>query len=235
MFRKLKSVFWVMSILLCYPLYSLGQLLLFGSKQNEPEIYLRITRHPNEWLNAHLVLMVAVTLMIPAYLGITNYFKGTKYILFAELGIFFICISVFVLFGQYTIDLCTVDLFNLPEKTSYEILDRIQNDTLIKPLFYDNSQLFILLKYFDFTVLGQLCVGIIFILSKKMPRWAIIVFFIALLLTQFGILIHPVYGRIIKRLSYTLFSVSFLPIAVEIIKLNFGLKSVANPVNNLRS
>ena len=226
MFTKLKSIFWVISILFCYPLYSLGQILLFVSKQNEPEFYDRITMHPNEWIGAHLVLMVAITLMIPAYLGITNYLKGSKYVFYAELSTFFICISVFTLFGQYTIDLCTVDLFNLPKENSYKILDKIQNDPLIKPLFYDNSKLFFLLKFADFTTLGQLFLGIAFILSKKIPKWAIIVFFIALLLTQFGILIHPVYGRIIKRLSYTLFSISFLPIVVGIIRLNFNSKMV---------
>lgn len=41
---------------------------------------------------------------------------------------------------------------------------------------------------------------------------------VAFLLTQFGILIHPFYGRIIKRLSYALISISLLPIAVTILK-----------------
>jgi hypothetical protein len=128
MFTKLKSIFWVISILLCYPLYSVGQILLFVSKQNENEFYDRITRHPNDWINAHLILMAGIALMIPAYLAISNYLKDSKYFFFAELSTFFICISVFILLGQYTIDLCTVDLFSLPKEKSYEILDKIQND-----------------------------------------------------------------------------------------------------------
>src|ERR1700712_1443320 len=148
MFTKLKSIFWVVSMLLCYPLYSLGQILLFISRRNDNEFYDSITRHPDNWINSHLILMAGIILMIPAYLAINSYFKNSKCVFLADLATFFVCISVFVLFGQYTIDLCTVDFFMLPKEKSYEVLDKIQNDSLIKSLFYDNSKIFFLLRFF---------------------------------------------------------------------------------------
>jgi hypothetical protein len=83
-------------------------------------------------------------------------------------------------------------------------------------MFYDNSTFLPWLKYADLTFSSHLLLGVAMVVSKKVPAWAIVVFIIAFLLTQFGILIHPVYGRIIKRASYALLSVSWLPIALNI-------------------
>ncbi|MBD2701340.1 hypothetical protein IC229_11875 [Spirosoma sp. BT702] len=217
---KLRNLIWIISLISCYPLYACGQLYLFISKQKEAEFYDLIKKHPNDWINAHVLLMLGVVLLIPTFIAFCYYFKNSRAYFLVQLSTVFTFISSFVLFGQFTIDLCLIGVFKMPKETAYEVLNAIQNDPLVKPLFYDNSQIFFLLKYADFTFLAQILLGIAFILSTKIPKWAIILFFIALLLTQFGILIDPFYGRIIKRFSYALFSVSFLPIAAALRKLN---------------
>jgi hypothetical protein len=217
-FPKLKNIFWFVSLVFCYTLYSAGQIWLFISKQNEKEFYNILTKQSSDWVNAHLILMLSLLLVIPAYLGIKEYLKTSKQSNWIDLSIFFICLWSFVLFGQFTIDLCLVEIFHLPQETAYEILDKIQSNAVIKTLFYDNSKIFVLFKFLDFWMIAQICLGIALVVSKKIPKWALLLFFIALLLTTFGIIIHPVYGRIIKRLSYTLISVSFFPIALGLLK-----------------
>lgn len=221
MFAKLKNIFLIISLLCCYPLYSVGQLWLFFSQKKEADFYENITKHTGDWVNTHLILMAAIVLMIPAYWAISRYLSDTKHGYLAALSTFFISLSTFVLFGQFTIDLCLVDIFSLPKEQAYAILDKIQGNWTIKALFYDNSQLFFLLKYFDFALIGQLLLGFAMALSKKIPKWAWVLFFVALVLTQVGIALHPFYGRILKRSSYALLSVAFLPIVINIFKNNF--------------
>ncbi|MFM9911893.1 MAG: hypothetical protein ACKVOW_21415 [Chitinophagaceae bacterium] len=218
MFARSKNVFWAISLVSCYTLYAVGQIWLFISKQQEEEFYTLVTKYSSDWINAHLILMLSLLLILPAYFAIKNYLRDCKRLYWIDLSIFFICLWVFVLFGQFTIDLCIVELFKLPQEKSYEILDQIQANTIINALFYNNSKLFILFKVFDFGMLAQLCLLIAMIVSRKIPKWAIVVFIAGLLLTTFGILLHPVYGRIIKRVSYSFFSISFLPIALYFLK-----------------
>jgi hypothetical protein len=219
-FTKLKNIFWFVSLLFCYTLFSVGQIWLFISKQNEKEFYNILTKQSSDWVNAHLVLMLSLLLTIPAYFGIKEFLKTSKQNYWIDLSIFFICLWAFVLFGQFTIDLCLVEIFHLQQETAYEILDKIKANSIINALFYDNSKIFTLFKFLDLWMIAQICLGIALVASTKIPKWALILFFIALLLTTFGILIHPFYGRVIKRLSYTLFSVSFLPIAINILRKN---------------
>jgi hypothetical protein len=221
MFTKFKNSFIIISLLCCYPLYSVGQLWLFFSQKQEADFYENLTKHTGDWVNTHLILMAAVMLMIPAYWAVSRYLSDTKHGYLAALSTFFISLSTFVLFGQFTIDLCLVDIFSLPKEQAYAILDKIQENWVTKALFYDNSQLFFLLKYFDFALIGQLLLGFAMVLSKKIPKWAWILFFVALVLTQVGIALHPVYGRILKRSSYALWSVAFLPIVMDILRKNF--------------
>ena len=155
---------------------------------------------------------------MPAFIGLCNYFKNTRSYPYIQISTIFIILSIFPLFGQFTIDLCLIEIFKLPKEIAYQTLDKIQNNFLISSLFYNNSKLFFLFKYADLTLLGQIFLGIALFLSKKIPAWAKVIFLIALLLTQLGILIDPYYGRVIKRLSYSLISVSLIPIAVSILK-----------------
>lgn len=218
MILKLKYVLWAISILLSYPLYSLGQIYLFLSKQKEAEFYDLINKYPEEWVTAHIFLILSLTLLIPVFIALCEYFKNTTSYIYIQLSTLFILLSIFPLFGQFTIDLCLVEIFKLPKEIAYQTLNKIQNNPIINSLFYNNSKLFFLLKYADLTLLGQFFLGIALLLSKKVPVWTKILFFIALLLTQLGILIDPYYGRIIKRLSYSLISISLLPIALNILK-----------------
>ena len=215
---KFRNIIWATSILLSYPLYSIGQIFLFLSKRKDPDFYNLITKYPGEWITAHVFLMISLVLLVPAYISLCHYFKNSRSYSFIQLSTFFTILAVFVLFGQFTIDLCIVDIFKLPRETAYQTLNGIQNDPLISSLFYNNAKLFILFKYADLTLLGQLFLGITLLLSKRIPIWAKILFFVALILTQFGILIDPYYGRMIKRLSYSLISISLAPIAIEMLR-----------------
>ena len=228
---RLRNAFWAICMLCCYPMYAWGQIFLFSSKQKEGEFYHLLTKYPNDWINAHLILMLSVVLLVPTFIALCHYFRNTRSYFLVQLSTLFTCISAFVLFGQYTIDLCMIALFKLPQETAYGVLGNIQIDPTIRALFYDNSRVLFLLKYADLTLLSQALLGTAFILSRKVPKWAIVLFFIALLLTQLGILIDPYYGRIIKRLSYALLSISLLPIALDYLK-NQGVNSTADSLNN---
>ncbi len=218
MFTQIKNVFWAFCLLLCFPLYSLGQILLFIHDQNHQDFYKGIHDSSSSWVNSHLVLMIALLLMIPAYLAIGSFLKNRNYPIWFGLSFLFTILSIFVMFGQFTIDLCLVELFKLPQDQAYLLLDKIQANATIGALFFDNSKLFFLLRYLDFWFLGQICLAAAFLKARKLPKWALIVFFIALVLTQLGILFHPVYGKIIKRLSYSIYSVAYIPIAIYIFK-----------------
>lgn len=219
-FKKTKYTFLIISLLSFYALYSFGQMWLFISKQNEPEFYNIITKHSSDWINAHLLLMLSLLLAVPAHVAIKDSLKNTKATVWMDLSIFFISLWAFVLFGQFTIDLCLVEIFSLQPEPSYEMLDKIKENTVIKALFYDNSQLFFLFKFLDLWMLTQICLGTALVVSKKLPKWALVIFFMAMLLCTIGIVIHPVYGRIIKRLGYALFSVAFIPLAISLLKNN---------------
>lgn len=216
-FKTAENYFYVLSILLCYPLYAIGQLWLFIYDQKSDDFYLKINKFTSEWTNSHLLLLLSITLMIPAFIAINRFLNQDKINIWSKISVFFITLSVVVLFGQFTIDLCLIEICKLPENQAYQIIDNIQSNPIINALFYDNSQIFILFKYIDFALLSQITMGIALVKSKKMPKWALALFFVALLITFFGILIHPVYGRIAKRFAYSLFSISFLPIAISLI------------------
>lgn len=219
-FSKLENYFYALTILLCYPLYSIGQLWLYIYDQKSDDFYLKINQFTSDWTNAHLLLLAAIVLMISAFIAINQFLNQDKINVWSKISVFFMTLSVLVLFGQFTIDLCLVDIFKQPENQAYQILDNIQSNPIINAIFYDNSKLFIAFKFFDFALISQITMGIALVQSKKIPKWALIVFLIALLITFFGILLHPVYGRIAKRFAYTLFSVSFLPIAISFINKN---------------
>lgn len=218
MIVKLRNCIWSISILLSYPLYSLGQIYLFTSKQKEADFYDLLNKYPNEWITAHIFLIISLLLLIPAFIGLCNYFKNTRSYNYIQVSTFFIILSIFPLLGQFALDLSFIEIFKLPKDMAYQTLDKIQNNFIISSLFYDNSRLFFLFKYADLTLLGQFFLGIALFISKKVPVWAKVIFLIALLLTQLGILIDPYYGRIIKRLSYSLISVSLFPVAINILK-----------------
>ncbi len=218
MFIQIKNAFWAFCLLACFPLYALGQILLFIHEHNHKDFYVGLTKYSTSWINAHLILMLSLLLMIPAYLAIGAFLKNRNYPVWFGLSFFFVILSIFVMFGQFTIDLCLVEVFKLPQDRAYFLLNKIQSNSIIEPLFYDNSKLFFLLKYLDFWFLSQIFLAGAFLSARKLPKWELAIFFTALILTQLGPLFDPFYGRIVKRVGYALFSVAYFPIAVYIYK-----------------
>jgi hypothetical protein len=215
---KLKHYFWAISLLLCYPLYSIGQVLLLMNMRQESKFYKQLVDHSSEWINSHLFMMLALLFLFPAFLAINDYLKDTKASVWMQLSLFFTAIFCFVLFGQFTIDLVLVPVFqHLGMEQSYSVLEQIQGNYFINALFYDNSKLLGIFKYIDIGLWGQLFLGIALAVSKKVPKWAVYLFFAVLLTTNFAMLI-PEYGRLIKRISYAFWSVSFLPIVGYYVK-----------------
>lgn len=218
MFIKIKNAFWAFCLLACFPLYALGQILLFIHEHNHKDFYVRLTKYSSSWISAHLVLMLSLLLMIPAYLAIGAFLKNRKYPVWFGLSFFFVILSIFVMFGQFTIDLCLVEIFKLPQESAFPLLEKMQSNRIIEPLFYDNSKLFFLFKYLDFWFLSQIFLAGAFLSARKLPKWELAIFFVALILTQLGPLVDPFYGKIVKRVGYALFSIAYFPIAAYIYK-----------------
>jgi hypothetical protein len=225
MFLHFKNAFWAFCLLACFPLYSLGQILLFFHDQNHKNFYIGLTKYSSTWINSHLILMLSLLLMIPAYLSIGAYLKNRNYPIWFGLSFFFLILCIFANFGQFTIDLCLVEVFRLPQDQAYQLLEEIQTNSVIETLFYDNSKLFILFKYLDFWFLSQIFLAGAFLTARKLPKWELAIFFTALIVTQLGPLIDPFYGKLLKRAGYVLFSFAYFPIAVYIFK-NKRSKSV---------
>jgi hypothetical protein len=218
MFLQFKNAFWAFCLLACFPIYSVGQIMLFLHDQNQKDLYLSLTNDSSSWVNAHLVLMFSLLLMIPAYLAIGHFLRNRNYPIWFGLSFFFLILSIFMMFGQFTIDLCLVEIFKLPKDTAYLLMDKIQTNNVIEPLFYDNSKLFFLFKYLDFWFISQVFLAGAFLTARKLPKWELAIFFVALIITQLGPVIDPFYGKLLKRAGYCLFSFAYFPIAVYIIK-----------------
>ncbi|MBK8601423.1 MAG: hypothetical protein IPN80_13520 [Flavobacterium sp.] len=218
MFLQFKNAFWAFCLLACFPLYSLGQMLLFFHDQNHKDFYIGLTKYSSSWINSHLVLMLSLLLMIPAYLAIGTYLKNRNYPIWFGLSFFFLILCIFVMFGQFTIDLCLVEVAKLPEDKANLLVEKIQTNAVIEPLFYDNSKLSILFKYIDFWFLSQIFLAGAFFTARKLPKWELAIFFTALIITQLGPLLDPFYGKVLKRVGYSLFSFAYFPIAVSIFK-----------------
>jgi hypothetical protein len=132
------------------------------------------------------------------------------------------------MFGQFTIDLCLVEVVKLPQDKALLLLDKIQSNSIIEPLFYDNSKLFFLFKYLDFWFLSQIFLAGAFLTTRKLPKWELAIFFTALVITQLGPILDPFYGKILKRAGYVLFSFAYFPIAVSMIRNKKNTLSAAN-------
>ena len=218
MFLQFKNAFWAFCLLACFPLYSLGQMLLFFHDQNHKDFYIGLTKYSSSWINSHLILMLSILLMIPAYLAIGSFLKNRNYPIWFGLSFFFLILCIFAMFGQFTIDLCLVEVAKLPQDNANMLIEKIQTNAVIEPLFYDNSKLLILFKYLDFWFLSQIFLAGAFLTARKLPKWELAIFFTALIITQLGPLLDPFYGKILKRVGYCLFSFAYFPIAVFIFK-----------------
>jgi hypothetical protein len=125
-------------------------------------------------------------------------------------------LSIFAQFGQFSVDLCLVELFELPKDQAISVFERLRSNTIVEGLFYDNSRIFPFLRYLDLWFIGQICLAGAFLRARKLPYWSLIVFFIALILTQLGALIIPAFGKTINYLGFAIYSIAYIPVAVNI-------------------
>ena len=110
MFLQFKNAFWAFCLLVCFPLYSLGQMLLFLHDQNHKDFYIGLTKYSSSWINSHLILMLSLLLMIPAYLSIGAYLKNRNYPIWFGLSFFFLILCIFAMFLRSTCTPKTVKL-----------------------------------------------------------------------------------------------------------------------------
>jgi hypothetical protein len=111
-----------------------------------------------------------------------------------------------------------VEVFRLPPDLAQQTMERIQGNGVISALFTGSSSLINILRIIELPMLANILLGAAFITSGKIPRWAVLVYIAAFLLSSFGMVLHPVYGMLIKNTSYMLFSVAFLPVATGLWK-----------------
>jgi hypothetical protein len=218
MFQPIKCSSRSLTLLACYPVFAIGQLWLYMSSVRLPAMQDRLTTGASDWVNAHLLLIVSLALIIKAYLAISDYLRPTRGGWMASLAVFITAVSIFALLGKYTVDLVLVEVFRLPPDLAQQTLERIQGNAVIGALFIGPASLINVFRIIELPMVANLLLGAAFIFSGKIPRWAIGVFIIAFFLSNFGMLLHPVYGMFIKNASYMLYSVAFFPVATGLWK-----------------
>jgi hypothetical protein len=218
MFQPIKYSSRSLTLLVCYPVFAIGQLWLYRSAQQMPDLNDRLTIGAADWVNAHLLLIVSLALIIKAYLAISDYLRPTRGGWMASLAVFLTAVSIFTLLGRYTVDLVMVEVFRLPQDLAQQTLERIEGNAVISALFTGPNSLINIFRIIELPMIANILLGAAFITCGKIPRWAIIVFITAFFLSSAGHLLHPTYGMLIKNVSYMLFSVSFLPVATGLWK-----------------
>lgn len=218
MFQPIKCSSRSLTLLACYPVFAIGQIWLYRASERLPAMQDRLTTGAADWVNAHLLLIVSLALIIKAYLAISDYLRPTRGGWMASLAVFLTAVSIFTLLGKYTVNLALVEVFRLPPDLAQQTMERIQGNAVISALFTGSSSLINILRIIELPMLANILLGAAFITSGKIPRWAVLVFIAAFLLSSFGAVLHPVYGMLIKNASYMLFSVAFLPVATGLWK-----------------
>ncbi len=218
MYTQFKNGFWAFCLLAAFLLYSIGQILLLVHERSHADLYTRLSKFDSLWVNAHLILMLSLLLMIPAFLAIGSFLKNRKHPIWFGASFVFTVLSILVQFGQFSIDLCLTELFELPKDEAIVIYEKLRNSAIVEGLFYDNSKIFSFLRYLDLWFLGQICLAGAFLKARKLPMWSLIIFFLALMLTQLGALIFPVFGKTSNYLGYIFYSIAYIPIAINIVE-----------------
>jgi hypothetical protein len=220
LFKPIKYSTSSLSLLACYPVFAIGQVWLLRLSERMNSVHEQLTAGGSAWINAHLLLIISLALIIKAYLAISEYLRPTGGGWAASFAVFFTALSIFALLGKYTVNLIMVEVFKLPKDLALLTMERIHGNAVISALFSGSSSLINILRIIELPMLANILLGIAFIASGKIPRWAIFVFLVALVLTSIGHLLHPIYGPWIRSFSYVLYSVSFLPIATGLWKKN---------------
>jgi hypothetical protein len=110
------------------------------------------------------------------------------------------CLGAFFLCGQYVIDLVLVPAFEgLTEEQAYVIVDNIRNHGLIGLVFYDLVGIW---------AIGQVLMIIALSRVPVYPKWAIILYSVALIAVLAGNSVHT----IVQRSAYALITVALIPL-----------------------
>ena len=184
-------------LLMAYTLFAVGQVWLYVDLQNEPDLYSRVTLHGLGWSGAHILLMVSSACMLWSAKIVYNKLKSYRGRRWAFAGLIFVLFGGLSLLSQFAIDLYLTELFTENREESYASLTALRSG-FVKFVCYDLVAAWLL---------GMICMGIASWVSNVVPRWSILVLFMALVLVLVGPSIHP----LVSRLNYVLFTVALVP------------------------
>jgi hypothetical protein len=213
MFKPIKCSSRTLTLLLGYPAFAIGQYWLFSLSKSYPELYDRLTLGGGDWIKAHLLLTVSLLLLFKGYLAISDYLRPTKGGWMASLSVFLTAVSVFVMLGQYAINLVLVEVFKMPRQMAEQTLANIQSNPVIHFLYREPGSSIGGFQFMLLPVVANLLMGSAFVFSGKIPRWAIVSFFAAFLITNFCDFTRLGFGGWIHYTGYILYAVSFVPVA----------------------
>ncbi len=213
MFKPIKCSSRTLTLLLGYPAFAIGQYWLFSLGQSYPQLYDRLTLGGGDWIKAHLLLTVSLLLLFKGYLAISDYLRPTKGGWMASLSVFLTAVSVFVMLGQYAINLVLVEVFKMPREMAEQTLTNIQSNPVIHFLYREPGSSIGGFQYMLLPVVANLLMGAAFFFSGKIPKWAVWTFFAAFLVTNFCDFTRLGFGGWMHYGGYLLYAISFVPVA----------------------
>jgi hypothetical protein len=213
MFRPIKCTSRTLTLLLCYPVLVLGQYWLTSAHQEYPVLYDKLTLGSRDWVYGHLVLTVAMLLLFKAYLAISDYLRPTRGAWMASFSVFTTAIFVFVMIGQYAINLALADIYRMPPAMAEQTLQHIRANPVIRFLYMEPGAATGGFQLMLLPVMANVLMGMAFWFSGKLPAWSAWVFSLAFCVTNFCAFTGIGYGGWIHMTGYLLYSVSFLPVA----------------------
>jgi hypothetical protein len=218
MFQPIKCTSRSLTLLLCYPILVVGQYWLQQGHEEMPLLYDRLTVGAREWIYAHLLLTVAMLLLFKAYLAISDYLRPTRGGWMASFAVFLTAISVFVMIGQYAIDLALVEIFKLPRELAVQTLEGIRANAVIRFLYLEPGSATGSFPLMLLPVLANVFMGMAFWFSGKMPSWSAWLFILAFGITNFCAFTQVGFGGWMHMAGYLLYSVAFIPVALGLWK-----------------
>lgn len=213
MFKPIKCSSRTLTLLLGYPAFAMGQYWLFSMSQDYPQLYERLTLGSGDWVKAHLLLTVSLLLLFKGYLAISDYLRPTKGGWMASLSVFLTAVSVFVMLGQYAINLVLVEVFKMPRAMAEQTLANIQANPVIQFLYREPGSSIGGFQYMLLPVVANLLMGSAFLFSGKIPKWAFWTFLAAFLVTNFCDFTRLGFGGWMHYAGYFLYAISFIPVA----------------------
>ena len=218
MFKSIKCSSRTLTLLLCYPMLAIGQYWLIRGNELFPSLYDRLTLGARDWAGAHLVLTVSMLLLFKGYLAISDYVRPTRAAWMASYSVFLTAITVFVLIGQYAIDLALVEVFKLPREMAVQTLLNIRSNSLVRFLYLEPGSPTGGFQRMLLPLVANALMGMAFWFSGKMPAWSAWVFSLAFCMTNFCAFTQVGFGGWLHTAGYLLYSVAFIPVALGLWK-----------------